>query len=58
MNIYVGSVFEMHYKYSTMLTIAFVTMMFGFGIPLLFPLAVFGLSILYIVEKTMLYYSY
>ena len=48
----------MHFKYSTMLNITFVTMMYGFGIPMLFPLAAVSLTILYLVEKTMLYYSY
>ena len=57
-DIYVGPIYAMHYKYSTMLNVAFVTMMFGFGIPLLFPLAVFALWFLYLVERTMLYYSY
>ena len=32
--------------------------MFGFGLPILFPIAVISLFILYFVEKTMLYYSY
>lgn len=32
--------------------------MYGFGIPILFPVAVISLIILYFVEKTMLYYSY
>ena len=41
-----------------MLNITFVTMMYGFGIPMLFPLAAVSLTILYLVEKTMLYYSY
>jgi len=57
-DIYVGPIYAMHYKYSTMLNVAFVTMMFGFGIPLLFPLAAFALWFLFLVEKTMLYYSY
>lgn len=48
----------MHYKYSTILNVVFVTFMYGFGIPILFPVAVISLIILYFVEKTMLYYSY
>lgn len=48
----------MHYKYSTILNISFVTLMFGFGMPILFPLAIFALFILYMTEKTMLYFSY
>ena len=48
----------MHYKYSTILNTCFVTFMYGFGIPYLFPVAVFSIAVLYFVEKTMLYYSY
>jgi len=48
----------MHYKYSAILTSVFTTFMFGFGIPLLFPIAILQLLVLYIVEKLMLFYSY
>lgn len=48
----------MHYKYSTILNVTFITFMFGFGMPLLWPIAVFCFCILYFMEKTMLYYSY
>jgi len=48
----------MHYKYSTILNVCFVTFMYGFGLPILFPVAVLSIAILYFVEKTMLYYSY
>ena len=58
MEIYMGPVYYMHYKYSTVLNICFVTMMYGFGLPILFPVAVVGFTILYFLEKSMLYYSY
>lgn len=48
----------MHYKYSTILNVSFVTFMYGFGLPMLFPVAIFTIFVLYLVEKTMLYYSY
>lgn len=32
--------------------------MYGLGLPILFPIAVFALLVLYLVEKTMIYYSY
>ena len=48
----------MHFKYSSLLNIVFVTFMYGFGIPLLFPVAGIAILILYLVEKTMLYYAY
>lgn len=55
---YSGPAYLMHYKYSSLLTIIFVTMTFGFGIPILFPIAAIAILILYIVEKSMLYYAY
>lgn len=48
----------MHYKYSAMLNITFITMMFGAGMPYLFPIAAFSFLCLYIVENYMLYYVY
>jgi hypothetical protein len=37
--IYSGPVYFIHYKYSAVMNIIFVTFMYGLGIPLLFPLA-------------------
>jgi hypothetical protein len=48
----------MHYKYSMIMTIVFVTMLFGTGMPVLFPIATMSFLLLYIVEKFMLYYGY
>lgn len=48
----------MHFKYSTIMNIVFTTLMFGFGMPILFPFAVIGLFNLYVSEKALLYYSY
>jgi len=48
----------MHFKYSTIMNIVFTTMMFGLGMPILFPYAVIGLINLYVTEKGLLYYSY
>lgn len=56
--IYSGPVYYMHYKYSTVLNVCFVTMMYGFGLPLLFPVAVFSFVVLYFLEKSMLLWSY
>lgn len=53
-----GPIYFMHFKYSSILNIVFVTFMFGFGIPVLFPVAAVAFLILYVVEKTSLYYSY
>lgn len=53
-----GPVFFIHYKYSAVLNIVFVTMMYGMGIPVLFPIAAASLFVLYCIEKFMLYYVY
>ena len=56
--LYSGINHMVHYGYSTMLVIVFVTFMFGFGIPVLFPIATASLFVLYRVEKYMMYYFY
>ena len=56
--IYSGPVFFIHYKYSSILNITFVTMMYGVGIPVLFPIAALSMAVLYAVEKYMVYYVY
>jgi hypothetical protein len=50
--------FHMHYKYSIMLNIVFVTMLYGAGMPIMFPISFVSLLCLYIVEKFLLYYGY
>jgi len=53
-----GPEYFMHFKYSGIMNIVFITMMFGTGLPILFPLAFFALAVLYGVETYMLYYGY
>jgi len=55
---YAGPVYFLHYKYSGALNICFVTMMYGFGMPILFPIACCAFIVMCFVEKTMLFYSY
>lgn len=38
--LYSGPVYYIHFKYSSVLNITFVTFLYGLGIPLLFPIAV------------------
>ena len=56
--IYSGPVFFIHYKYSSILNITFVTMMYGVGLPVLFPIAALSMAVLYLVEKYMIFYVY
>lgn len=55
---WMGPPYEMHFKYAAIMNIVYITLMFGIGLPLLFPLAVLALTILYVSEKLMLYYAY
>ena len=41
-----------------MMNIIFVTMMYGVGLPILFPLACISFAIIYFTEVFMLYYIY
>lgn len=56
--LYSGPVFFIHYKYSFILNVVFVTFMYGMGIPVLFPIAAGSFLVLYAIEKAMIYYSY
>jgi len=53
-----GPVYFMHFKYSTILTSVYITMLYGVGMPILFPIACFSYLVLYILEKTYLFYGY
>ena len=53
---YGGKEYLIHFKYSEMLNITFVTMMYGLGIPLMFPIAALGLFMTHICEKIFLAY--
>ena len=57
-DVYAGPLYYMHFKYSSILTVTFVTFMYGFGIPIMFPIACASMIVLYFVGKTMLFYAY
>lgn len=57
-DVYSGPSYYIHYKYSTVLNVVFVSFMFGFGIPVFFIIGAGSMAILYFIEKSMLYYSY
>ena len=57
-NIYAGPQYFMHFKYSAILNISFMTMMFGAGLPILFPIAAASFGVLYCLENYMLYYVF
>jgi hypothetical protein len=53
-----GPQFFIHYKYSSILNITFITMVFGIAIPSLFLTAAASLFVLYCLEVYMLFYVY
>lgn len=57
-NIQCGPQYFMHFKYSAILNITFMTMMFGVGLPILFPVAAASYGVLYCLENFMLYYVF
>jgi len=56
--LYSGPTFFIHYKYSFLLNVIFVTFMYGIGLPILFPVAAAAFFVIFMVEKLMIYYSY
>lgn len=57
-DVHSGPIFFIYFKYSLPMNIVFVTMLFGFGMPILFPIAALSFLIMYITEMALLYYSY
>jgi len=57
-NLYSGPEYAMHFKYSGMMNMVFVVFMYGLAIPLLFPIALLGFTVLYTVERLLITYFY
>jgi hypothetical protein len=57
-DLYCGPEYVIHYKYSFIMNVVFMTFMFGAGLPILFPLALCSLVVLYIMERLQAAYSY
>jgi hypothetical protein len=53
-----GPDFEMHSKLTYLLTTVFMTMFFGFSLPILYPIALVGLTAFYFTDISMLFYHY
>lgn len=54
--LYSGGDYIIHFKYSGMLTVAFITMMYGMGMPALFPIAALNLWNQYVSERIVVAY--
>ncbi len=50
-DLYSGPEYVIHYKYSFIFNVVFMTFLFGAGLPILFPLAMCSLIVLYIMER-------
>lgn len=57
-NLYSGPEYMMHFKYSGLMNILFVTFMYGLAIPLLFPIALLAYTVLYTCERLTITYFF
>lgn len=53
-DLFSGPVFDFHYKHAYMLTLVWVTFLFAPGMPILFPIALLAMIILYMSNQMML----
>lgn len=51
MDLYGESEYVIHFKYSNILNITYITMMYGLGLPILFPIAAFNFFNQWVCEK-------
>lgn len=56
-DLYSGKDYLVHAKYSSVLNIVYVTMMYGIGMPILFPIAAFNFMNQYICERIIVAYT-
>ena len=56
-DLYSGQDYVIHFKYSNILNIIYVTMLYGIGMPILFPIAAFNFVNQYICERFILAYE-
>lgn len=56
--LYSGPEYIVHYRYSGLLTTVYVAMMYGVGIPVMFPIAAFTFGLFWIHEKWHMAYTY
>jgi hypothetical protein len=57
-NLYSGPEYLLHYKYSRILNIVFVTFMYGMVLPILFPIGLLSIIFTYFAEKIMIVFYY
>lgn len=57
-NLFAGPDHLLHFKYSSVMNVTFVTFMYGLALPLLFPIALLAFFVLYVTEKLTITYYY
>mmetsp|Transcript_14121 Transcript_14121/g.10185 ORF Transcript_14121/g.10185 Transcript_14121/m.10185 type:complete len:122 (+) Transcript_14121:2512-2877(+) len=57
-NAYKGPEMSFHYRYSAMMVVVFFTMLYGVGLPILFPIALLCLVTMYVVDRLLTVYVY
>ena len=57
-NLYAGPKFQIDFRYSRIMNIIFVTMMYGSALPILFPIACISFLVIYFLEIYLLFYVY
>jgi len=58
MDLYSGPEYVIHFRYANILNITYVTMMYGLGMPILFPIAAFSYFVLYFCARYQVAYTY
>ena len=56
--IYTGDIFAIAHGYGRMINITWITMFYGVGMPILFPISCAAFIVMYVVENYCLYYVY
>lgn len=58
LDLYTGPDYIVHYKYSGILNVTYVTMLYGLGLPMLFPIAFLSYFIFWATERYQIAYTY
>ena len=58
LDLYSGAEYIIHFKYSILLNTTYVTMMYGLGLPILFPIAAFSYFVFWVTERYQMAYTY
>jgi len=56
-NLYSGPDYTIHFKYSGVINVVYITMLYGIGMPLLFPLAAFNFFNQWLTERIIVAYQ-